>query len=501
MTEGSGLYLAGPSLVKAAIGQEISSEDLGGATVHATISGTVDYHEPDDASCLARLRRLVALLPADPSPVRPAVRAPRAARRRPVRDRPHRPLGAIRRARPAGGPGRRRPVRRVPGRVTAGRSSAGSRGWAGWPSASSPTSGCGSGPRGTRPFQFGGVIYADSADKAARFVLDCNQCARPAAVPPGRQRVRRRPRRRAVGDHPPRGEAGQRGEQQRGPEDHAARRPLVRRGALRALRPGVRPALPLRLAGRPLRRDGGRAGVADDARRPGRRPEAPGEGRRRRRTRRRWPTTSDAVTIARPTSDTPPRAGWVDAIIDPAETRDVLIMASPWRRGRTRRRARASRRASFRSDEGERRHGHRDRAAARDRSRRRSPPSAMTSDDFAAMIEHGLRSRRPAGLSLGRKAVREAMAKTSAARPPCQMPSPWPWSPASRRAGSSGREPRGGWTILRPPPARPDRGAGQTVRFLQGPASRRPRRRPGRRGRCHAACRKTSGRALLAVRA
>src|SRR3954451_14915708 len=66
MTEGSGLYLAGPALVKAAIGQEISSEDLGGAAVHATVSGTVDYHEPDDASCLARLRRLVALLPPDP---------------------------------------------------------------------------------------------------------------------------------------------------------------------------------------------------------------------------------------------------------------------------------------------------------------------------------------------------------------------------------------------------------------------------------------------------
>ena len=69
MTEGSGLYLAGPALVKAAIGQEISSEELGGAHVHAAISGTVDYREPDDDACLARLRRLVALLPPDPEPV------------------------------------------------------------------------------------------------------------------------------------------------------------------------------------------------------------------------------------------------------------------------------------------------------------------------------------------------------------------------------------------------------------------------------------------------
>ena len=69
MTEGSGLYLAGPALVKAAIGQEISSEELGGAHVHAAISGTVDYREPDDDACLARLRRLIALLPPDPSGV------------------------------------------------------------------------------------------------------------------------------------------------------------------------------------------------------------------------------------------------------------------------------------------------------------------------------------------------------------------------------------------------------------------------------------------------
>src|SRR5437868_1094351 len=68
MTEGSGLYLAGPALVKAAIGQDVSSEDLGGAAMHAAISGTVDYREPDDDACLKRLRRLVALLPPDPRP-------------------------------------------------------------------------------------------------------------------------------------------------------------------------------------------------------------------------------------------------------------------------------------------------------------------------------------------------------------------------------------------------------------------------------------------------
>jgi acetyl-CoA carboxylase carboxyltransferase component len=63
MTKGSGLYLAGPSLVKAAIGQIVDAEELGGAQMHAETSGTVDFYEKDDGSCLNRLRSLIALLP------------------------------------------------------------------------------------------------------------------------------------------------------------------------------------------------------------------------------------------------------------------------------------------------------------------------------------------------------------------------------------------------------------------------------------------------------
>lgn len=65
MTEGSGLYLAGPALVKAAIGQMVDTEELGGAEMHAKISGTVDFLEPNDSSCLKRLRALVDMLPQD----------------------------------------------------------------------------------------------------------------------------------------------------------------------------------------------------------------------------------------------------------------------------------------------------------------------------------------------------------------------------------------------------------------------------------------------------
>ena len=60
MTEGSGLFLAGPALVQAAIGQKYTAEELGGATMHAEISGTVDFKEPNDHLCLARLRSLVS---------------------------------------------------------------------------------------------------------------------------------------------------------------------------------------------------------------------------------------------------------------------------------------------------------------------------------------------------------------------------------------------------------------------------------------------------------
>jgi 3-methylcrotonyl-CoA carboxylase beta subunit len=67
MTDGSGLYLAGPALVRAAIGQVVDSETLGGAKMHATMSGTIDYREANDEKCIERLQRLIDNLPADPT--------------------------------------------------------------------------------------------------------------------------------------------------------------------------------------------------------------------------------------------------------------------------------------------------------------------------------------------------------------------------------------------------------------------------------------------------
>ena len=59
ITEGSNMFLAGPALVKAAVGQVIDAETLGGALTHSSISGIADYHEQDDQSSLNRIKSVV----------------------------------------------------------------------------------------------------------------------------------------------------------------------------------------------------------------------------------------------------------------------------------------------------------------------------------------------------------------------------------------------------------------------------------------------------------
>jgi hypothetical protein len=56
--------LGGPNLVKGATGQTIDGETLGGAVTHTEISGVAHYAADDDEACLAKLRDLVAMLPA-----------------------------------------------------------------------------------------------------------------------------------------------------------------------------------------------------------------------------------------------------------------------------------------------------------------------------------------------------------------------------------------------------------------------------------------------------
>jgi acetyl-CoA carboxylase carboxyltransferase component len=189
MTEGSGLFLAGPSLVQAAIGQKTSPEELGGAQMHAEISGTVDFKEPNDEACIARLRSLVDKMGARPAeafsrvPYDDAVDAPLA----PAED-----LYAL--MNPAPGATNLYDMREVIARIVdrsefdeykaefgrtvlCGYARIGGRAVgivANQKLNQSQT--VASGPQaGMMRTEVGGVIYTEGAQKAARFIMDCNQ--------------------------------------------------------------------------------------------------------------------------------------------------------------------------------------------------------------------------------------------------------------------------------------------------------------------------------------
>ncbi|MGI9114872.1 MAG: acyl-CoA carboxylase subunit beta [Chthoniobacterales bacterium] len=178
MTEGSGLYLAGPSLVKAAIGQIVEQEELGGAHMHAEISGTVDFYEKDDESCLTRLRSLASLLPESqdnaPSgdmsqPANPPESVYDLVSLDGHKNYDARALLAtiidaesLDEYKADYGKTLVTAYARIGGRavgiVASQRLQVRTK---------------------TEGIQMGGVIYADSADKAARFIMDCNQVGLP----------------------------------------------------------------------------------------------------------------------------------------------------------------------------------------------------------------------------------------------------------------------------------------------------------------------------------
>ncbi|HZT70750.1 MAG TPA: acyl-CoA carboxylase subunit beta [Terriglobia bacterium] len=180
MTDGSGLFLAGPALVQAAIGQKTSAEELGGAKVHAQISGTVDFREPDDKSCLARIRALVDKTGRNPLIVFNKKEA----------EPPAYPMEEIYGIF-YGGPTAQYDVREIIARVVDGsrfeeyRAEYGRTllcgyarigGWAvGIVANQKRVVQTISRESGEKRVQFGGVIYTDSAEKAARFIMDCNQ--------------------------------------------------------------------------------------------------------------------------------------------------------------------------------------------------------------------------------------------------------------------------------------------------------------------------------------
>ncbi len=189
MTEGSGLFLAGPSLVQAAIGQKTEAEELGGATMHAEISGTVDFKEPDDAACLARLRSLVGLMgqratgPFSTTPFDAEQDAPRF----PAEDL----YGLLD---PSPGAGNIYDMREIIARIVDrsefqeykaefGRTLLCGYAHIGGHAVGivanqkiNQTQTVAMGPlAGSKRIEVGGVIYTEAAQKAARFIMDCNQ--------------------------------------------------------------------------------------------------------------------------------------------------------------------------------------------------------------------------------------------------------------------------------------------------------------------------------------
>src|SRR5215469_9110677 len=180
MTEGSGLFLAGPALVQAAIGAKYSAEELGGAAMHAQIAGTIDYREPNDHLCLERIRSVVGKLGHKPAAPFDRIKP----------DKPAYPAEEIYGIYEADG---LRPydVKEIIARIVDGGR------FDEYKAEYGKTVVCGlariggfavgivanqalpvqqTDPHhGEKRVEFGRVIYTESAEKAARFIMDCNQ--------------------------------------------------------------------------------------------------------------------------------------------------------------------------------------------------------------------------------------------------------------------------------------------------------------------------------------
>lgn len=64
MTEGSSnMFITGPQVIKAVTGEDVSAEDLGGARVHTEVSGVAHFRFPDEDATIAGIRKLLSFLP------------------------------------------------------------------------------------------------------------------------------------------------------------------------------------------------------------------------------------------------------------------------------------------------------------------------------------------------------------------------------------------------------------------------------------------------------
>jgi 3-methylcrotonyl-CoA carboxylase beta subunit len=176
IVDGTGsLFLAGPYLVKSAIGEDVDIETLGGAATHSQLSGVTDYQEPNDTAALDRLKRLVGRLGHGPragfdrvEPLAPETDAERIFDILPVdRSKPYDAHALLKCLVDAGSideykEGYGKTLVTAYARID---------GWAVGVVMNQRT--ISKSKKGE--MQIGGVIYSDSADKAARFVMNCNQ--------------------------------------------------------------------------------------------------------------------------------------------------------------------------------------------------------------------------------------------------------------------------------------------------------------------------------------
>ena len=169
------VFLAGSHLVKAAIGEEIGNEELGGATVQCEISGVTDHKMPNDEACLERIRSIIGKLGHTPHagfdravPVAPKFDAKELHGIMPIdRNRPYDMVEVL--------------ARIVDGsEMDEYKAGFGKTVICGYARVDGWAVGIVANQRSvvkTRrgEMQVGGVIYSDSADKAARFIMNCNQ--------------------------------------------------------------------------------------------------------------------------------------------------------------------------------------------------------------------------------------------------------------------------------------------------------------------------------------
>jgi 3-methylcrotonyl-CoA carboxylase beta subunit len=193
MVEGASIYLAGPYLVKAAIGEDVDTETLGGAVTHTEISGIADYKFATEEECMDHIKNMMSMLGE-----KPKAGFDRIALVAPAKD-PKELYGIF----PADG--KQYDMMEVIERIVDGvKESNGSDGsnesyrsqvvssFEQFKEDYGKTIICGYGRingwavgivanqrkivRNKKgEMQLGGVIYNDSADKAARFILNCNQ--------------------------------------------------------------------------------------------------------------------------------------------------------------------------------------------------------------------------------------------------------------------------------------------------------------------------------------